>query len=70
MDLTKRNIEQRKNRFFVKGDPGAILVVEFAEESMQIVKEKAEKMESAFRDRSLGFYFPLVTGQNMGESGN
>ncbi len=66
MDLTKRNIEQRKNRFFVKGDPGAILVVEFAEESMQIVKEKAEKMESAFRDRSLGFYFPLVTGQNMG----
>jgi len=24
MDLTKENIEQRKNRFFVQGDPGAI----------------------------------------------
>ncbi len=66
LDLTKKNIEQRGNRFFVKGDPGAILIVEFAEKSMEAVKEKAEKMESALRIQSLGSYFPLVTGQNMG----
>src|SRR5687768_12916331 len=29
LECTKDNIEQRKNRFFVEGDPGAILVVEF-----------------------------------------
>ncbi|HVU84330.1 MAG TPA: FAD-binding oxidoreductase, partial [Puia sp.] len=29
LDCTKENIEQSRNRFFVKGDPGAILVIEF-----------------------------------------
>lgn len=29
LECTKDNIEQRKNRFFVQGDPGAILVVEY-----------------------------------------
>ena len=32
LELTKKNIAQEKNRFFVEGDPGAILIVEFAEE--------------------------------------
>jgi FAD/FMN-containing dehydrogenase len=30
LDCTKDNIEQSKNRFFVLGDPGAILVIEFS----------------------------------------
>src|SRR5260221_3733819 len=29
LECTKNNIEQQKNRFFVQGDPGAILVIEF-----------------------------------------
>jgi hypothetical protein len=29
LECTKENIEQNKNRFFVQGDPGAILVIEF-----------------------------------------
>ena len=29
LECTKDNIEQNKNRFFVQGDPGAILVIEF-----------------------------------------
>lgn len=41
MDLTKKNIEQNKNRFFVQGDPAAILIVEFAEESKDTLAEKA-----------------------------
>ena len=30
LECTKGNIEQRANRFFVEGDPKAILVVEIA----------------------------------------
>ena len=30
LECTKNNIQQQKNRFFIKGDPGAILVVELA----------------------------------------
>ncbi len=33
LECTKENIEQSKNRFFVQGDPGAILVIEFARQT-------------------------------------
>src|SRR6266498_4380338 len=33
LECTKNNIEQLKNRFFVQGDPGAILMIEFAGEN-------------------------------------
>ncbi len=65
MDLTKENIEQRKNRFFVQGDPGAILIVEFAEESFNLVDEKVSAMEKAMREAGFGYYFPVVKGPDM-----
>ena len=33
MQAAKENIEQRKNRFFIKGDPGALLMIEFSFET-------------------------------------
>jgi FAD/FMN-containing dehydrogenase/Fe-S oxidoreductase len=65
MDLTKENIEQNKNRFFVQGDPGALLIVEFAEENMHTVEVKAIEMERALRDAGYGYHFPVVTGPNI-----
>lgn len=65
LDLTRENMEQNKNRFFVEGDPGAILVVEFAGESMDAVKEKARQLEEAMRAKSFGYHFPLITGPDM-----
>ncbi len=65
LDLTKKNIEQNKNRFFVKGDPGAILIVEFAENSYEMVVEKARNMEKAMRKSGYGYHFPLITGADM-----
>ena len=29
LECTKTNLEQARNRFFVVGDPGAVLVIEF-----------------------------------------
>ncbi|MCP4910904.1 MAG: FAD-binding oxidoreductase, partial [Bacteroidetes bacterium] len=40
LELTKKNIAQEKNRFFVEGDPGAILIVEFAEEDPNEIVRK------------------------------
>jgi len=65
LELTRENIEQRKNRFFVKGSPGAILIVEFAEESMEVIHKKAQDLEAALRKEKLGYHFPLVTGPQM-----
>jgi len=62
MECTKQNIEQRKNRFFLKGDPGALLMIEFSFDSEQELKGTAEKLEADFRQAGLGYHFPLVTG--------
>ncbi len=65
MDLTKANRNQDKNRFFVKGDPGAILIVEFAEESTIQIDSKVKAMEAAMRAASYGYHFPVVRGDDI-----
>ncbi len=63
--LTEGNITQRKNRFFVQGDPGAILIVEFVADEMEEIRRKAAEMEAAFRHKKIGFHFPLITGDDI-----
>lgn len=65
MDLAAENITQKKNRFFLQGDPGALLIVEFAEESFDIVNEKAAALEVEMRAAGYGFHFPMVKGAEM-----
>lgn len=62
MDAAKQNIEQNKSRFFVKGEPGAILMIEFAFETEEELNRKAEELEQDFKKAKLGYHFPLVTG--------
>jgi len=70
MDMTKTNKEQEKNRFFVEGDPGAILIVEFAEENADLILEKARDMEAEMKSAGYGFHFPIVTGSDMAKVWN
>jgi ferredoxin len=62
MQAAKQNIEQNKNRFFVKGDPGALLMIEFSYETEKELSETAAALEKDFRAAGLGYHFPLVTG--------
>jgi FAD/FMN-containing dehydrogenase/Fe-S oxidoreductase len=64
LECTKDNIEQRKNRFFVQGDPGAILVVEFSKNTREEIKEIAAKVEADMRAAGLGYHFPLLFGED------
>jgi FAD/FMN-containing dehydrogenase/Fe-S oxidoreductase len=64
LQCTKDNIEQRKNRFFVKGDPGAILVVEFTATNKEEVIKRAGDCEAAMRAAGLGYHFPLLFGED------
>lgn len=64
LECTKNNIEQQKNRFFVQGDPGAILVVEFARETKAEVEHDAAACEKALRAAGLGYHFPLLFGND------
>lgn len=70
MDMTKINKEQEKNRFFVVGDPGAILIVEFAEEDPDLIFRKTQDMENEMKNAGFGFHFPIVTGADMAKVWN
>ena len=65
LDLTADNILQRKNRFFVEGSPGAILIVEFAGDTMDEIHQTAAAMEQDFRSAGIGYHFPLITGPDI-----
>lgn len=64
LECTKENIEQRKNRFFVQGDPGAILVMEYAGESREEILSITDKVEAAMREAGLGYHFPVLFGED------
>ena len=62
LECTKGNIEQSKNRFFVQGDPGAILVIEFCRETKEEIIAIAKQVEDDMRSANLGYHFPLLFG--------
>ena len=62
LECTKDNMEQSQNRFFVQGDPGAILVIEYARNNREKVKAIAAQVEAEMRSVGLGYYFPLLFG--------
>ena len=62
MQAAKQNIEQNKNRFFIKGDPGALLMIEFSFETEEELNATAAALEKDFKKEKLGYHFPLVTG--------
>src|SRR5450432_691084 len=64
LECTKDNIEQSKNRFFVQGDPGAILVVEFLRDDREAIREIAGRCEADMRAAGLGYHFPLLFGED------
>lgn len=64
LECTKENKEQRQNRFFVQGDPGAILVVELSHDDIDEVKSRATKMEAEMRAAGLGYHFPILFGED------
>ena len=64
LECTKDNIEQRKNRFFVLGDPGAILVIEFTRANREEIVAIAQQVEADMRAAGLGYHFPLLFGED------
>lgn len=64
LECTKDNIEQNKNRFFVQGDPGAILVIEFSRTTKEEILSTAKQVEADMRTEGLGYHFPLLWGDD------
>jgi FAD/FMN-containing dehydrogenase/Fe-S oxidoreductase len=65
LERTKGNIEQRKNRFFIQGEPAAILVVELALETREAIDQLAAELETDMRKEGYGYHFPVIYGTDI-----
>ena len=65
LDLTKDNLSQKVNRFFINGDPEAILVIEFARENKREIENIALELENEMRNAGFGYHFPLIFGNDI-----
>jgi FAD/FMN-containing dehydrogenase/Fe-S oxidoreductase len=64
LECTKDNIEQSKNRFFVQGDPGAILVIEFKRNERVEIENIVSALVADLKTAGLGYHFPLLFGED------
>ena len=64
LECTKVNLEHAKNRFFVVGDPAAVLVVEFRHTDRARIESDAQEFEAACRAAGLGYAFPMLWGND------
>ena len=60
MDFTKGHAVYSKNRFFIEGDPQALLMVEFWGETEEDVTLQAEILLQALNAQNLGYAAPLL----------
>ncbi|MEO1256736.1 MAG: FAD-binding oxidoreductase, partial [Bacteroidota bacterium] len=65
LEATARNKEQAANRFFVKGEPKAILVVELIGETEKKVDLRILEFLTELGKQRLGYAFPIVKGDEI-----
>jgi len=65
LELSKSNISQNKNRFFIKGDPAAILIIEVAKKSWEELDRCVSEIESDLLSSGLSYYCSRVYGADI-----
>jgi len=63
MDFTINHPEYQKNRFFIEGDPEAILMVEFAAETVEGVQSKVQSLITDLQQKGYGYAFPVLLNE-------
>ena len=60
LDLAALNLEQGRNRWFIEGEPGAILAIEFAGDDPRHLAARADSLVASLRAAELGYAFPII----------
>lgn len=63
LDCTKNNREQSKNRFFLKGDPEAVLIMEIRSTTLEDARNKSEALIKDLESQKMGFHHPVIEGE-------
>ncbi|MBE7687967.1 FAD-binding protein [Tenacibaculum finnmarkense genomovar ulcerans] len=65
LDCTKNNREQAKNRFFLQGDPEAVLMLEVSSDTLEDAEIQADKLIEDLKDNNFGHHYPKVYGDDI-----
>ena len=68
LDCTKNNREQLKNRFFVKDDPAAILLLEVASDSIEKARGLANALIKDLEKHHFGYAHPILSGNEINKA--
>ncbi|MDF2158359.1 FAD-binding and (Fe-S)-binding domain-containing protein [Algoriphagus sp. CAU 1675] len=60
LDCTKESIEYSKNRYFVEGDPEALLMVEFRGKTLEEATAKGEALIADLKAGGYGYAYPII----------
>ena len=68
LDCTKNNTTQIKNRFFIEGDPAAILMLEIKAPTLAEAKEKAQVLIADLEKVGLSYANPILVGNQINQA--
>lgn len=66
LEPTKDNLLQARNRFWVEGDPVAVLAIELFDDDDDELERRAGALIEDFRAKGLGYAFPIVRPPELG----
>ncbi len=68
LDCTLNNREQQKNRFFIQGDPAAVLLLEVRAESLKNAIAQAEEVMATLKSSGLSYAYPPLEGTQIDQA--
>lgn len=70
MNFTKEHPEHQQNRFFIEGEPAAILMVEFMCDSEDELQVQTAAFINEVKAQQLGYAYPLLRGGDITKAWN
>ncbi|MCI0401713.1 MAG: FAD-binding protein [Gammaproteobacteria bacterium] len=60
LELTRWNLEQRRNRFWIEGEPQAVLLTEFQGDSRVELDRRSQDLTGRYRGAGLGYAYAVL----------
>lgn len=64
LNCTERSLEHRENRFFIVGQPAAVIVTDIRAETQAEVRETMARLEAELSAAGLGYAYPVLYGED------
>ena len=65
LDCTKESLKYRENRFFIEGDPEAILMLEMRSDSEEDLEDQVRELMDSMENSGLGYSYPVLYNEQI-----